>query len=468
MNVAFVEPHLGVYGGIRRILELANGLAARGHTVTIYHSDGSPCTWMRCAASTAPIGDVAKARADVLVFNYPPDLPHVRRAGCRHVVFYLLGLYRKELLRRPDPRLFLLNRYWHERWLVRVLREGFPLWTNATWMHRWVRESLGRSSELLMGGVDHALFHPLGGGGRPSGIVTSGDPRPEKGYVLVEKAHALLPHDTHPLEKLHGKGGMQEELARRIRNAALFVDAQESRAVGWNNPIAEAMASGVPVVATPAEGNGDLLIPGVTGIEAPRRDAAALARAMAEILESVALREAIATRALAHVRQFTWERAVDRAEALLEAAVSGKIPPVEPVPVPPPSVVGAASGRASAVVLTSAAGAHAWAGRRVIAWTDDERRALAGDRTRLSSPWIFAASLHDEPEPAKLLSALAQAGPGLLVAPLRDYYAGSPESGRAFPFSHAEILALGSRARITFEEIPPGDPRWFVAHVRSA
>jgi hypothetical protein len=50
MKISFIEPHLKVYGGIRRIIELANRLTKRGHDVTIFHSDGSPCGWIKCVA----------------------------------------------------------------------------------------------------------------------------------------------------------------------------------------------------------------------------------------------------------------------------------------------------------------------------------------------------------------------------------------------------------------------------------
>ncbi len=36
MKISFVEPHLELYGGIRRILELANRLTKRGHGIRNY------------------------------------------------------------------------------------------------------------------------------------------------------------------------------------------------------------------------------------------------------------------------------------------------------------------------------------------------------------------------------------------------------------------------------------------------
>src|SRR5947209_17320724 len=57
MRLGFVEPHLRRFGGIRRMIEFANRLTARGHRVTFYLPDDveQQCTWMRCDATVKPI-----------------------------------------------------------------------------------------------------------------------------------------------------------------------------------------------------------------------------------------------------------------------------------------------------------------------------------------------------------------------------------------------------------------------------
>ena len=48
MRLGFVEPHLARFGGIRRMIEFANRLVARGHDVTFYLPDDVDlsCSWM--------------------------------------------------------------------------------------------------------------------------------------------------------------------------------------------------------------------------------------------------------------------------------------------------------------------------------------------------------------------------------------------------------------------------------------
>ncbi len=66
LRLGFIEPHLLRFGGIRRMLEFANRLTARGHDVTFYLPDDQVlnCTWMRCDASikTVDVGLRRRAR----------------------------------------------------------------------------------------------------------------------------------------------------------------------------------------------------------------------------------------------------------------------------------------------------------------------------------------------------------------------------------------------------------------------
>jgi hypothetical protein len=57
LRVGFVEPHLGQFGGIRRVVEFGNRLVARGHEVTFFVPDGQAleCSWMPCRGRIAPI-----------------------------------------------------------------------------------------------------------------------------------------------------------------------------------------------------------------------------------------------------------------------------------------------------------------------------------------------------------------------------------------------------------------------------
>jgi len=101
MKISFVEPHLKIYGGIRRIIELANHLTARGHDVTIYHSNGSPCEWMECIAKIKSCREVLDEKHDVLIYNDPNPIDYslTKKAKAKLKVFYVLELYEMPLIK---------------------------------------------------------------------------------------------------------------------------------------------------------------------------------------------------------------------------------------------------------------------------------------------------------------------------------------------------------------------------------
>ncbi|MBP2681498.1 MAG: hypothetical protein H6Q78_1361, partial [Candidatus Krumholzibacteriota bacterium] len=99
MKIAFIEPHLELYGGIRRIMELSNRLTLLGDDVAIFHPAGTPCAWMRGLAKTRPTSELMQDAYDAVIFNDPPHYRIVRRSRARVKAFYVLGLDDHEKLR---------------------------------------------------------------------------------------------------------------------------------------------------------------------------------------------------------------------------------------------------------------------------------------------------------------------------------------------------------------------------------
>lgn len=69
-------------------------------------------------------------------------------------------------------------------------------------------------------------------------------------------------------------------------NAGLDVFVLPSRAEGISNTLLEAMASGLPVIATDVGGNGELVVAGQTGRLVPAVDPASMGAAMAELFDN--------------------------------------------------------------------------------------------------------------------------------------------------------------------------------------
>jgi len=318
VRISFVEPHLKVYGGIRRIVEFANRFVDRGEDVTIYHPEGTPCDWLPCRARILPTSQLHESDHDVAIYNNPPDYPLVRRARARLKVFYILALYDRDQLKKFNPKIF-----WPKKGrmmaLKRSLQMPFLHVSNATWMQRWLRENLNMETELQLGGVNHELFHPVPTVKDPDvfRILCSGDTRAHKGTATIVKAVEIVQrkYPSVKLDTYHGKGIAQEDMAAEYGRADLFVDAQWY--AGWNNPVVESMACGVPIVCSAIGGVEDFAVHEETALHAPARDVDAFAEAIDRLIASRELRESLVAAGLERVKAFEWDQAADQFLAML-------------------------------------------------------------------------------------------------------------------------------------------------------
>jgi glycosyltransferase involved in cell wall biosynthesis len=319
MKIAFIEPHLELFGGIRRVLEFAHRFVARGEDVTVFHPAGTPCAWMTCDASVRPTRELPACSFDAVVFNNPPDYRLARRARAPLKIFYVLELYDKDRLLEWNPKI-LWPRKGRMLSLKRALQLPFLKAANATWIQSWLRERLRIESELVLGGVNRDLFHPVPDARRARDefvVLCSGDPRVHKGTRTVFEAVERVRRD-HPgvvLETYHGRGIPQSRMAECYARADLFVDAQWH--AGWNNPVVEAMACGTPVVCSDIGGVADFAFHERTALLAPPRDAAAFAAAIGRMIASPVLRARLAANALREVERYDWDVAVERFLSLL-------------------------------------------------------------------------------------------------------------------------------------------------------
>jgi glycosyltransferase involved in cell wall biosynthesis len=92
---------------------------------------------------------------------------------------------------------------------------------------------------------------------------------------------------------------------------------------GLPNVVLEAMAWGLPVIATDSGGLDSLVIDGETGLRVPMRDPAAIAAAIERLRADDALRASLGAAARAHVAaNHGWEQHLDRLEAMYDRVIS--------------------------------------------------------------------------------------------------------------------------------------------------
>ncbi|HKT79416.1 MAG TPA: glycosyltransferase [Vicinamibacterales bacterium] len=185
-------------------------------------------------------------------------------------------------------------------------------------------------------------------------VVMVANLRPEKGHdVLIDASVEVLKRfpNTHfdivgtgpqriaVIEKAHATGvahaftfaGHDDNVAKRLADADMFV--LPSRSEAFPNALLEAMAAGLPVVASGVGGILELVEHNHTGLMTPAGDAHALAKRICQLVEDPQLAGRLGRTARATVRRrFSFDRMVGAFESLYLAELSrrGVVPAVQP------------------------------------------------------------------------------------------------------------------------------------------
>ena len=103
------------------------------------------------------------------------------------------------------------------------------------------------------------------------------------------------------------------------------IAALPSRIEGLSQALLEAMSLGVPVIASAAGGNAELVYPGETGLLVPPLDPAAWTRALDRMLGDDAFRTRVARAGQTLARsEFTVSRTADRTEVVYREAIASR------------------------------------------------------------------------------------------------------------------------------------------------
>jgi L-malate glycosyltransferase len=115
--------------------------------------------------------------------------------------------------------------------------------------------------------------------------------------------------------------GWLKDVAPLLHALDVFVSASHTESFGL--AIVEALASGVPVIATATEGAREILLGGETGLLVPINDTGQLAAAIARLLGDTAERERLGARGrAAALERFSLEQMVSATELVYSAALA--------------------------------------------------------------------------------------------------------------------------------------------------
>ncbi len=317
MRIAAILPHVGVFGGVRRFIELGNELVRRGHEYRILHPEGTAPDWIPFAGGVARLEDGLAERWDLAFCGDPGVFDAFARVRADRRVMFVLG-------QRYGPK-------YQAFWTPEVTVVG----VNEDW-REWVP---GIPGHTVAGGIDLARFRPAelrpDDPGRPFRVLGFG--RLDKkvkgvkylfaGMRRLGRGAQLALYDNAPIDlpwtarwflevELY-VGLDQEALAALYRSADVVASPEVS--AGWSNSVAEAMASRVAVVCTPA-GTAALASDGETALVVPRGDGRALGDALRRLRADPTLRQRIAGNGWRRVQDYSWSKTCDRLLGAIAAA----------------------------------------------------------------------------------------------------------------------------------------------------
>ncbi len=328
MKIAYVVETLGLSGGVKVVVEQAEGLAARGHDVVLVTKDARH-DWIRIGV---PVLEVPRfdattlPEADVHVATwFPTVVPTVRARRAKKVFHFSQGfevLYpnvadrREEIeaaYREPIPKLLI------SRHLEKLFAERFPGALHV--LPQVVRTEIYRPDGLRTAPRVPPVLGVVG----PFELSIKGVPVALRAVERLRAAgRALRLHRASQLPRsgaeaaasacdLYGHLLSVEEMASWYRGLDVLLHPSRD-AEGFPLPPLEAMASGVPVILTNIPSFAP--IPRDAASFVPEGDDAAMAREAERLLDDPQLWRERRARGLEVAATFSVERVVDALEAI--------------------------------------------------------------------------------------------------------------------------------------------------------
>jgi glycosyltransferase involved in cell wall biosynthesis len=349
MDIVFPMMGFSVSGGVRVLIEHANGLARRGHRVLVLvaRPSGDP---------SFPLDERVELKQATLRRSVLGELLWLMREIPRTADAVVANFYLTSYPVALATRAYGQNGYYfvqdYEPWFfvsasnrrspalqraIATLSYHLPLYQIV--VSAWLRSQLpGKSTQRLSivnDGVDTSTFAPspkLKRSNTAHRIMTIARSAPRKGLHDFEQAMRILAKAMPGSDlllvsqerSLTIDTPMSTEIVHPVNDAELVscynradVFVFSSLREGFGMPPLEAMACGIPVVTTDCGGVLDYAEDGVNCLIVPVGNPQAMARAVHLVLADESLARRLSEAGIETARRYTWEAMVDKMEYIL-------------------------------------------------------------------------------------------------------------------------------------------------------
>lgn len=322
MKIAAILPHLEIFGGVRRYIEIGNALTKKGHYFVLFSPSGGNPNWHEFIGQSKSFASLEEEYFDVALCSEYSILSSFEKLKAKRKYFY-----------------FLLQGHRMEK---EVTTSSYILLGNSEGMSSRIEKKYKVSCSNIAGGVNSQIFRPVKreGSNEEFRILCYGRIyKKRKGiqYVIraVEGQYKKFPHlkliffdslvgedkkDPRPMIKTHVPHDFylnlpQNQMAWLYSQADIFVSAE--RRAGWSNTSAEAMACKIPVVCTKS-GTQDFAFHNQTALVVPLPLPFLLRRQIQRLIKDEDLRKRLSAAGYDKISTFTWSALADKLERIFK------------------------------------------------------------------------------------------------------------------------------------------------------
>lgn len=311
MRIALFLPHVGVFGGVRRFLELGNEWKVLGHDVALFHPEGTPPAWLPFAGRVAPLSAAAASPCDLAVCADPHTYGAFRATPAATHLYYCVIEGDAGLARAiADPAVTLAANSGALRAAV-SRRACRPVLDGAGGIRttQFLPDRSQRAATPLRVLLNGRRSRAKKGTDLVLAALRGLREAPEFEVVLfdsVDTHNRQDPRDGAPLPPgaRFVLNPTQAELVALYQSSHVFVAAE--RKAGWCNTALEALACGCALVCT-SSGTRDFARDGENALVTWRHPYF-LRRAVRRVLVDAPLRERLSAAGPATAEPWSWPR----------------------------------------------------------------------------------------------------------------------------------------------------------------